>query len=68
MTYAVNHTLTVVIETAEPERPILAIRHAETDAALLALWLGRHASPHTQRSYARQAEAVLRHVGRPLGV
>ncbi len=34
MTYAVNHTLTDVIETAAPVRPILAIRHAETNTAL----------------------------------
>ncbi len=57
MTYAVNHTLTVVIETAEPERPILAIRHAETDAALVALWLGQHASPSPDATTSNMAEA-----------
>ncbi len=66
MTYAVNHTLTDVIETAEPERPILAIRHAETDAALLALWLGQHASPYPRRNYVRHGRSFLRHVERPL--
>jgi integrase/recombinase XerD len=56
-----------VIEPVAPARPLPTIRHAETDAGLIALWLGRHESPHTRRNYARQASAFLRHVGRPLG-
>src|SRR4051794_34485637 len=39
---------------------------AEPDAAFVELWLGRQASPHTRRNYARQAAAFLRHVGKPL--
>ena len=62
-----NQTLPLVFEPTAPARPLPAIRHAETDAGLIALWLGRHASPHTRRNYARQAQRFLRHVGPPLG-
>lgn len=62
----VNQTLPLAVERLEPARPILMVRNAETDAALIGLWLGRHESPHTKRNYARQAARFLRHVGRPL--
>ena len=32
-------------------RPGLAVRATEPDAALVALWIGRQASPHTRRNY-----------------
>ena len=34
-------------------RPGLVVRDAERDAAFVALWLGRQASPHTKRNYRR---------------
>jgi site-specific recombinase XerD len=45
-----------------------AIAQADSDAQLVALWIGRHASPHTRRNYQRQADRFLASVGRPLAL
>ncbi|MER2266677.1 tyrosine-type recombinase/integrase [Methylobacterium oxalidis] len=58
--------LPALIEPVPEPRTDLVAREAEPDAAFVALWLGRQASPHTRRNYARQAEAFRRHVGKPL--
>ncbi len=60
-------TLPAVIEPEiiEPRVPALASQ-ADSDRHLVQLWLGRHASHHTRRNYARQAARFLAHVGKPL--
>ena len=45
-----------------------AIAQADSDAQLVALWIGRHASPHTRCNYRRQADRFLAFVGRPLAL
>jgi hypothetical protein len=49
-------TASVPIVYVEPiEEPAVspAIAQADSDAQLVALWIGRHASPHTRRNYRR---------------
>ena len=48
----------------------LVASQADTDRELVALWIGRHESPHTRRNYQRQADgllAFLARAGRALG-
>ena len=52
-------------EIIEPGVPALA-RQADTDAHLIELWLGRHASRGTRRTYARYAARFLTFVRMPL--
>jgi integrase/recombinase XerD len=42
------------------------VAQADSDAHLVALWVARHASPHTRRNYQRQADRFLAFVNRPL--
>src|SRR3712207_1148691 len=62
-----SETLPAIIEAEiiEPGVPALASQ-ADSDRHLVDLWLGRHASRHTRRNYARQAARFLAHVGKPL--
>jgi integrase family protein with SAM-like domain len=58
--------LPALAEPAAEPRADLVLRAADADAGFVALWLGRQASPHTCRNYARQANAFRGHVGKPL--
>jgi site-specific recombinase XerD len=37
----------------------LPVAQADTDAQFVAMWIGRHESPHTRRNYRRQADRFL---------
>jgi integrase/recombinase XerD len=52
-------------EFSEPA-PHVPVRQADTDRHLIELWLGKHASRHTRRNYARQAHRFLVFVQKPL--
>ena len=41
-------------------------RQADTDEQLIQLWVQRHESPHTRRTYRRTAAVFLSFVGKPL--
>jgi len=41
-------------------------RQADTDEQLIQLWVQRHESPHTRRTYRRTAAVFLHFVGKPL--
>jgi site-specific recombinase XerD len=58
----------VYVEPIEEPAANPAIAQADSDAQLVALWIGRHASPHTRRNYQRQADRFLAFVGRPLAL
>lgn len=58
--------MTALLPAVIAPRPGFVVRDTEADAAFVALWLGRQASPHTRRNYARQASAFRDHVGKPL--
>jgi integrase/recombinase XerD len=49
----------------EPDNAV-AVRQADTDAGFVAMWIARHASPHTRSNYRRQAERFLAFVRCPL--
>jgi hypothetical protein len=55
----------VYVEPIEEPAANPAIAQADSDAQLVALWIGSHASPHTRRNYQRQADRFLAFVGRP---
>jgi site-specific recombinase XerD len=58
----------VYVEPIEEPAANPAIAQADSDAQLVALWIGSHASPHTRRNYQRQADRFLAFVGRPLAL
>src|SRR5215218_5583448 len=61
--------LPVVVTGAVLDPPALPIpTQADTDRDLIALWVARSASPHTQRNYRRQAARFLAFVNRPLAL
>src|SRR5215207_1350748 len=41
------------------EAHLLPVAQADTDAQFVAMWIGRHESPHTRRNYRRQADRFL---------
>jgi hypothetical protein len=49
----------VYVEPIEEPAASPAIAQADSDAQLVALWIGRHASPHTRRNYQRGRRAVM---------
>ena len=53
-------------EFTEPGPRALIVTQADSDHHLIELWLGRHASRHTRRNYARQADRFLAFVRKPL--
>ena len=42
------------------------VAQADTDRQFVAMWIGRHESPHTRRNYARQAQRFMAYAGMPL--
>jgi site-specific recombinase XerD len=60
-----SSTLPVPVVSAEPVDGAPSVAQAESDAQLVALWIGRQASPHTRRNYGRQADRFLAVVARP---
>ncbi len=62
-----NTTLPAVIEPEiiEPRSRALAVP-PDPDDQLVSVWLGRHASRHTRRAYARHADRFRAFVAKPL--